>query len=225
MKTAKTGTTTATWWSKRDSVSTTTTRLPAAPPALVWPTGTPASWGADNTPAPHPLGGAGSLNRATGWLLLQQGLSGPGRCQPTHTTPAFGKVYTWCPGVEPYLSFEHCHKLIIPPRETWHLLKVLPENQAVGGGVTGSSQPTPVLALSKSAVGSWLGAASSLVLLAFPISAPHGESEEVAPLPQGPTKPSEMPDPSVTSVQLCLSSFSKTSGYFPALGYKYLKSI
>lgn len=133
----------------------------------------------------------------TGWLLLQQGLPGPGRCQPTYTTPAFGRVYTWCPRAEPQLSFEHCHKLIIPPWEPWHLLKVLPENQAVGGA--GSSQPTHILALSKSAVRSWRGAASSLVLLAFPISAPPGESEEVAPLLQGPTKPSEMPDPSVTS--------------------------
>ena len=45
-----------------------------------------------------------------------------------------------------------------------------------------------VLALSKSAAGPCLGAASSLALQAFPISAPQEESEEAAPPPQGPPK-------------------------------------
>lgn len=50
MRTARTGTSTATWWSRRGCASTTTTRPPAAPPAPAGPTGTRASWAADNPP-------------------------------------------------------------------------------------------------------------------------------------------------------------------------------
>lgn len=49
MRTARTNTTTATWWFRPGSVCTPTTNQPAVPPAAAWQTDSQASWAADNT--------------------------------------------------------------------------------------------------------------------------------------------------------------------------------
>lgn len=83
MRTARTSTTTATWWCRRACVSTATTRLPAAPPARGEPSGKPASWGADNpTPSSH------HQERVTDWRLLPPEVPGRPRALITSLSPS-----------------------------------------------------------------------------------------------------------------------------------------
>ena len=167
MKTARTGTTTATWWSRPGSASTTTTRPPAASPAHAWPTGTRASQGADNIPL-HIRGQVReSASGGTGWLLPTGGSLACGAASQVSLHPAFVKCT--------HGAQEQGHGCPLSITMNWWPLLQKPGPCALcrpSGGECLQLSADSVLALSKSAARPCLGAASSLALQVFPISAP-----------------------------------------------------